>query len=1847
MEFKVTFANGRQTYVDADNEKELKSELDKLVKTFGSDVSKVSAMDEKFSIGGFLTGSILGGYFGNEVAKNGLQKTAKKTAKSVVSTSKRTFNKAKKEVAGFKKASTRKYATGGITKQADGTYNHPSGFKIEPYDEGRYILLDPDGMDAVGESMTLAEAKQTLLDNVESGHFKRGGKTPIQFKGYTINYINGEYRADTYAGEQFSNKNLAKLKSQITQHLISEVKKQRPPLSKRFGGGKYGNGGGVDDTLSWGFYVKINPYYTATIRNLKSFEEYLKRKDEIWGKEFGEITSRDKTASKEWVARLNELIAQKKAELHEHGSSKYKVGDLISIFRNQAERDAEVIAVSGNEILVEYTMPNGTSALNVIDTTMDDYRGKSGRRNYEPISYSVVKKSKKWASKINPERLVNNPQSGAKFGNGGGVGKYEYKTINTRSASGLKEAERLKAEGWKIISTGFDTIQFERLKTTKKMSTGGSAGLNTSDMNYNEILAVLKEKLDDAVQELPNDYEQSYDAKGEEVEHQSRDGFIAFTDGGYEVTWFEYMSMFHGAGRSLPTKNLDQEMQRQIDYNYQIAKERFVEEYPEIVEELGEDNIDYHSLYEAGYGSEAEQLSEWEMDFDGNETIMCEIGAYYYTPDNYRSLDGQHTIRLFGLVNLEAPYHRRGNLDDSYDIDITFNSISELKEKIDAGLIEIINWFNGEYYDQSDREMKIRKMKTGGSAGGVKPVTYYVANSSYFDSNKYDIEKMTKALKSIGATDIHTENDRGWSNQPEVVVFKFAGDGTDYEPTKAIQKAFDTDYIIVRVKDWRTKKFETGGGVDKTYVGGNLSEYELQSLNSGIRIKALNDLLMEKFPDAFGLEIYETKNPTQYRNLTPDKEPYGGIKNDDLKVYFDKHHSLHYSIYQGGENTYFNFALEGNDNKGYIGTFGFKDEGDVQDEYVTSFVVFLHKVYGQPFKVNHEVYANGGGVGSINVGDKVNLYEIKMPDGRTQFERVERGEVLYINDGIYGVKNPKTNRIHQVRLDQIESCVPKANLGMLLVANHLMQNRQQRLSDPNYRSRWEDRGLDYRNQQPMMYPQQPMQPPMGQPMGQPMYARGGSVGSEITFKHWDGSTKTGTIVEIFPDGSMDVSCGFGHCLVNPSDVVGAEKMARGSKVSEYYGIKENNVITERQMNLIKNRLNAGKKDAELEDIVQYIWDNAPNLTPDQNKKGHDFLMNLWKSPTGKERVNNPFGYREQEALEQFDHFALAGFHDTSRYGQAPYYIPLYDVYMKDGEYGFQYYYNGEVSIVGAKGMKVPSKAYRNNLSRMSKSELLDYCKKNNIPCASGWDKDQILDIIDDVKQSRYGKGGKTIDERMYNFLEEDLSTLEQSIQEHDQETIEKFFSYWIGKHGHLKSLKTNTNERMYNFLEEDLSTLEQSIQEHDQETIEKFFSYWRQHLSSIKFAKGGSTAGWHRDRKFVDKGAKHEVRYAKSNSGRSGYKSNEEFGVGGGVRTNSKEVREKVRKHILDSVYDYEENQFPNFQDASQHLTDEFKRVADHPYNLKRFPNNQKRFQDYLQGIPFNFEFENYKIEEFLNGLGINPTGKEYSSDQMWHLYSYLIWREVEPTYQSKKFSGGGGIRKAPFKVGDMVYSYQNPNHKMRVSFVEDRGIIDGVDYGWGIKVALKTDADGKYDPNGTYSQSSKWMSQNSVSKTKKEKYETGGIAGSKFYVVDNRQLLFGSSKPVVATFDTREEARADAKDRNKIYDADTKMFSVMTAKQLKSEGVTEFGGGGTTDNPKEPIAFETSNLYFNGKGMDVNGNKVVRVSFPNSRAFSIQTNGNLPKTHSMSKGGYDEKEINQYVKEYGSDAQKKKLKCY
>jgi hypothetical protein len=66
--------------------------------------------------------------------------------------------------------------------------------------------------------------------------------------------------------------------------------------------------------------------------------------------------------------------------------------------------------------------------------------------------------------------------------------------------------------------------------------------------------------------------------------------------------------------------------------------------------------------------------------------------------------------------------------------------------------------------------------------------------------------------------------------------------------------------------------------------------------------------------------------------------------------------------------------------------------------------------------------------------------------------------------------------------------------------------------------------------------------------------------------------------------------------------------------------------------------------------------------------------------------------------------------------------------------------------------------------------------------------------------------------------------------------------------------------------------------------------------------------------------------------------------------------------------------------------------------------------------------------------------------------------------------------RKPKYKVGDMVYSWQNPTVKRRVSHVQ----LQPSGFPPKYKVAL-------YDKEG-YSYSSKWMDEASLRKTKRRK---------------------------------------------------------------------------------------------------------------------------------------------------------------
>jgi len=696
--------------------------------------------------------------------------------------------------------------------------------------------------------------------------------------------------------------------------------------------------------------------------------------------------------------------------------------------------------------------------------------------------------------------------------------KGDIETIERKIESGYftKENE---------YSHPFESIEFvERPK--RKMAMGGEVG----DIDYNEILDVLKEKLEDSIQELPMDYEYSNDFKGEEVEKNSRDGFIAFTNGGYEVTWFEYISNFSGSGKSLPTSQLDDEMQRQVDYNYEIAKERFIEEYAEIVEELGEDNIDYSSLQEAGYESEAEQLSEWEMDYDGDDSILCEIGAYYYDTENYRGIEGKNTIRLYGLVNLESPYHRRGNLDDSYDIDITFDSISELKEKIDAGIKEIINWFDGKYYNDSNAEMKITRMADGGLIGNQKSIDLN-------ENGKIDAEDF-KLLRS-------TRNG-AWRKEHK------------YVNSTSRNKKGKLDKTEVRYAK-KNNSSRTGYKGKTNYAKGGMIKPRLK-------------------------------------------------KGDDVLIigrrWFDKVNG----------NTYHTAELQVNGN--------FVAKSGMQYGYGDNYVETGKELLLQNYKL------------PIGFNEKSPLYQLK--DKKITFRSFAYDGLkrdLAKGGGIDDVPQNIKERLEYLRGEIRSESISYGELAELQSLAEYIEPNDVELLEPAGVPEFED---DVERNE----------------MGDEYVSSCNVCGNDMNSS------------EMSDMDNVCKSCSY----------------AKGGKVGEFKNIMENNIITEKEVNLIKMRMNNNRVDESTQEVIDYIWDNSPELTPDQNKKGIDFLRNLWKSPTGKERTNSPFGYREEQALDTFEYFELRGFYDAGNYNNK-FYVPLYTCVGADSSFEYAFY-NGKVNILG-------------------------------------------------------------------------------------------------------------------------------------------------------------------------------------------------------------------------------------------------------------------------------------------------------------------------------------------------------------------------------------------------------------------------------------------------------------------------------------------------------------------------------------------------------------------------------------
>jgi hypothetical protein len=126
---------------------------------------------------------------------------------------------------------------------------------------------------------------------------------------------------------------------------------------------------------------------------------------------------------------------------------------------------------------------------------------------------------------------------------------------------------------------------------------------------------------------------------------------------------------------------------------------------------------------------------------------------------------------------------------------------------------------------------------------------------------------------------------------------------------------------------------------------------------------------------------------------------------------------------------------------------------------------------------------------------------------------------------------------------------------------------------------------------------------------------------------------------------------------------------------KYKALILDDTFTESSITSFRALMNGFKRTNLTDDereTLDFLFENqAPySITPEQTKKGLNWLSAVRFTATGKERKNNPFGYREETILDSFKRFELTGLYDDYHYpyGDRHNYKPIYRVVADDEAY---------------------------------------------------------------------------------------------------------------------------------------------------------------------------------------------------------------------------------------------------------------------------------------------------------------------------------------------------------------------------------------------------------------------------------------------------------------------------------------------------------------------------------------------------------------------------------------------------
>ncbi len=160
-----------------------------------------------------------------------------------------------------------------------------------------------------------------------------------------------------------------------------------------------------------------------------------------------------------------------------------------------------------------------------------------------------------------------------------------------------------------------------------------------ADFNEKELLDMMEGFCEDA---LYNFDELELFGENNVRRLESGPGFLMFPDYMFEGSSFTTLDQIFSSGESTGVKKVDDEIDRKIDYNLNLAKEEFIRENPGIAREVGENNIAYNLLYDLGYGDKAEELSDIEFDMTSEDYIHVIFKIAYYDKNNtYNDYEGK------------------------------------------------------------------------------------------------------------------------------------------------------------------------------------------------------------------------------------------------------------------------------------------------------------------------------------------------------------------------------------------------------------------------------------------------------------------------------------------------------------------------------------------------------------------------------------------------------------------------------------------------------------------------------------------------------------------------------------------------------------------------------------------------------------------------------------------------------------------------------------------------------------------------------------------------------------------------------------------------------------------------------------------------------------------------------------------------------------------------------------------------------------------------------------------------------------------------------------------------------